>query len=429
LICFQAFSEEILKEYNIKGKKSDLYHLIKKVEKEKLYDDKYWWVLLHYKKNLFGNVESEIDDKNFFLAPDGKYNPKNELIYTIKAFFSNKTHSNLRKSEPIECAFIARYKWLRKKLNFPKIFSSKVKCIDYEKWKRLLKPESISIVFASYYTNNPASLFGHTFLKVNYMRGEKPSLLDYAFSYGANPDTHNIFLYVFKGIFGGFKGTFVMRPYFVKVKEYNDMESRDLWEYELNLNKDEVERLMDHLWELGDTFFYYYYFDENCSYHLLSLLEVARPSVNLRNEFFFVVHPSETVKVIYRKKMVNKVFFRPSFFTEYISRMKMLSSEERNILGDIIWKGKFSKTFFSLSNKRKAILLDAAIFYLLYKEKQKTELYEKVLSERRKLDVVYKIDYRDRISLANPINSLPPAHLCISFGELFERNNSPLTSI
>jgi hypothetical protein len=34
------------------------------------------------------NNESEIDDANFFLAPNGKTNPKDELEATIDAFYN-----------------------------------------------------------------------------------------------------------------------------------------------------------------------------------------------------------------------------------------------------------------------------------------------------------------------------------------------------
>ncbi|MBN4053178.1 DUF4105 domain-containing protein [bacterium AH-315-L15] len=49
------------------------------------------------------------------------------------------------------------------------------------------------------------------------------------------PDTENALLYVLKGFFGFLKGDFALFPYNVKVQTYSNMESRDLWECELNL--------------------------------------------------------------------------------------------------------------------------------------------------------------------------------------------------
>ena len=71
----------------------------------------------------------------------------------------------------------------------------------------------------------------------------------------------------------------------MKVREYNDTEARDLWEYELNLSPDQVDWMVRHAWETGATWFDYFFFRENCSYHLLSLLELAEPSLHLRSRF------------------------------------------------------------------------------------------------------------------------------------------------
>ena len=67
-----------------------------------------------------------------------------------------------------------------------------------------------------------------------------------------------------------------MFPYYMKVRIYNDVEWRDMWEYELDFKEEELSRLLDHLWELGGIYFKYYFFQENCSYHLLSLLEIVQ---------------------------------------------------------------------------------------------------------------------------------------------------------
>ena len=69
-------------------------------------------------------------------------------------------------------------------------------------------------------------------------------------------------------------------------------EHRDLWEYRLTLTPAELDRLVRHLWELLPTYYDYYFFDENCSYHLLALLEVARPGLRLTDRFHAWTIPS-----------------------------------------------------------------------------------------------------------------------------------------
>ncbi len=43
-----------------------------------------------------------------------------------------------------------------------------------------------------------------------------------------------------KDLQGNIRGEYSLMPYYRKVKEYGDLESRDLWEYELALNEQET---------------------------------------------------------------------------------------------------------------------------------------------------------------------------------------------
>src|SRR5439155_965886 len=93
-------------------------------------------------------------------------------------------------------------------------------------------------------------------------------------------------------------GYFSTIPYYLKVQEYRDIENRDIWEYRLNFSDGQIRRMLMHAWELGNASFDYYFFKENCSYHLLSLLEVADPSLSLTDRFLFWTVPADTVRLI-----------------------------------------------------------------------------------------------------------------------------------
>lgn len=99
------------------------------------------------------------------------------------------------------------------------------------------------------------------------------------------------FSMAFTGFLGVFEGHFSKLPYYYKVREYADFESRDLWTYELNLTQDQVDEMVEHLWDLGHTYFDYYFLGENCSYHLMSLLDVVLPDSTLLKALSFYVHP------------------------------------------------------------------------------------------------------------------------------------------
>src|SRR5205814_8251235 len=98
--------------------------------------------------------------------------------------------------------------------------------------------------------------------------------------FAAVADTSNAMLYALARPVGSCRGEFVARPYFYKVREYADFESRDLWEYELALDGRKLALLVAHLWELGQTWFDYYYATENCSYQILGALEAADPEAD-----------------------------------------------------------------------------------------------------------------------------------------------------
>ena len=85
-------------------------------------------------------------------------------------------------------------------------------------------------------------------------------LLDYTVNYEAITESKNGLAFAVKGLGGGYKGRFSTLPYYIKIQVYNNMESRDLWEYELSLNQNEVDQLVRHLWELGPIGITYFFF-------------------------------------------------------------------------------------------------------------------------------------------------------------------------
>ena len=157
-----------------------------------------------------------------------------KLEATLAAFF---TDMKLGEYEQFpRCAFPARYRWLKERLDFDPKRMPLRECPLIDAWRERINAESVSLVFASYYFNNPASMFGHTLLRINSADKAQPGLLDFAISYAAvTDDLDGFFDYAWNGITGGFEGRFSVYPYYDTVKLYNDLENRDLWEYQLNL--------------------------------------------------------------------------------------------------------------------------------------------------------------------------------------------------
>jgi hypothetical protein len=285
----------IFAEHPIQNELRRLYAqtLIDKAISTNLAQSQGWRRLLHYDRFL-GHIKSEARDKlpdNFFNSAVGVRDPEAELQATILAIFTD-----IEQPEPARCRFPAREIFLVQELQIDTTRLPQVKCTKYEEWLAHNAADSASIIFASFFMGNPSSMFGHTFLRLHNRSGN--ALLDSSFNYAANAGEENAIVYAWRGMTGGFPGTFAMHPYYVKINEYNDMESRDLWEFRLNLNQAEMRMLQAHLWELSFAYFPYYYLDENCSYQLLTLLEVVRPSSELTSRWSLFVTPTDTLHTL-----------------------------------------------------------------------------------------------------------------------------------
>jgi hypothetical protein len=338
---------------------------IARAEKAHLADTEEWHRLGHWRRRTFGGYLSEADGPDFFLAPNGKEDPAAELAATLRGFFGADT-ADARVMHPI-CRFPARLFYLASTLSLDLGLLPPQDCQKLDEYLNKLRPHSIRMIFSSYYLNNPASAFGHTFLRVErtdpFTVSEKRELLDHGIDFSADVDTGNAVLYAFKGLTGLFPGTYKLRPYFYKVREYNDYESRDLWEYELALDPSQLLMVVAHLWELGSTYFDYYYVTENCAYQILAALEVADPKLELLKHVKTPVLPVDTVKALLANPgLVRRVRHRPSIRDQFARRIEGLGAHELDAVEDLA--AHPDRPIVGLSIDRQARVLDAALDYL-----------------------------------------------------------------
>lgn len=371
---FYCFSRDIFPDY-----------LINKISQHKS-----WTHLLHYQKNLLGQYDSQADSPSFFFSADGKNNPKSELSATLQAFML----TNQNNDEAALCKFPARALFFKE--YFPEIFKQlpAQQCPQFTAFKAKVKASSLSLVFSSYFLNRPVSTFGHTLIRFKQKNGT--DLLDYASNYSAKVTTKNAFLYGLMGLIGGFKGEFALMPYFYKIREYNDYESRDLWDYELNLSPFELAMVLAHLWEMKQTYFDYYYMSENCSYHILGLLNVANPHWMLTERMPYLVIPVDSIKVLFEiPGLVKNVTFRPSKRRIFNQAMQKLDHQDRHILSKIIKQEDLSSLTTDIkkvplidqsSKIKKSNILDAAIEYYDYHHAEDVLLKKgEILNLKRKI--------------------------------------------
>ena len=332
---------------------------------QQLANDPYWLAIGHYETGKLGGWRSYVDDDDFFLSADGPHDPAAELSATLTALYRP---ADLGDKHP-QCVFPARTRWLRDQLQLNDL--PQPTCGEFTTWYRDIAPHSSVLIFPAAYLNSPSSMFGHTLLRIDQADIEQngTALLSYALNFGAFIEgSDNSILYAWKGLMGGYPGLFALLPYREKLSEYSRLENRDLWEYRLNLTHEETGCMVEHVWELKQIQFDYYFFDENCSYRLLELLEIARPGLELTDDFPITAIPVDTVRAIKDAGLVERIDYRPSRERELLERAKPLNDEElqwvKTLAADT--QPLQSAEFQVLPAERRALVQDGAYRLLRY---------------------------------------------------------------
>lgn len=397
--------------------------------KENLAAELQWRKILFYTSTWFTGQKSLVDDPQFFLSAQGRTDPNAELQATLKAFLEGTPDER----QEALCQYPARRRWLEQKLSMtfedPAPNNESDVCKRFSIFKKSVSSNKASLIFSSYYPGNPGSLFGHTllkFAKLNPNGKNSNELLDFGLNHAAHPTTSNPLMYMIMGLSGFFPGYISLMPYYVKVQEYNNSESRDLWEYELNLTPEEVTTALWSVFELSTHRVDYYYFDDNCSLLMLAIIEIARPSLKLVEKFDAWVIPGDTVRVVYEQpELVAQVKFRASNVRRYLTLEARLSAVERNAFNQLI-EGKrtnhFSlKVIDDLSVEQKMKVIDTALEYIDADEqlagtkeaaKWKSERPE-LLKARAQLGVPSPIKTIEKPTKEAPHEAYPPTRLTL----------------
>lgn len=292
---------------------SDIQHYLVQAETQHL-DQSTTWQRLMY-ANPKGH--SEVSYSGYFLAEQGKTDLKKEMQHNIQALFLSA-----EPNQSVRCKFPARSSWLMQQLDISEQQLPAVSCPDLEKWLGEVKPYQATLIYATDFMGNPSSMFGHTLLRLDPKDQQQLNLISYAVNYAATVNSNDNWSFAWKGLTGQYPGEYSLMPYYRKVKEYGDFESRDLWEYELNLSPQETRFLVQHLWEMQNVSFPYYFINDNCSYRLLGLFDLVRPELNLQKQFNSTAIPIETLKVVEQQGLVKQKVYRPALETQLLAQSR-----------------------------------------------------------------------------------------------------------
>jgi hypothetical protein len=308
-----------------------------------------WLKLLHYKQSISG-YRGLIDSNEFYLAGNGRYNPAAELQANITKLADGKQ----------KCNFPARFELLKEQ----GLLSGNLDdCADYQQFLQDVQPAGITVLFTNAYMSNPASLFGHTLLRIDTAR-KGSQMLAHGVNFGAASGTETGFVFALKGLFGGYDGTFGIGPYWNIINTYNNIENRDIWEYRLNLSQAELHFFTAHIYELRQSKVRYYFLSKNCSYMILELLDAVRPELNLTEKYQWQTIPLDTLKTLKNTPhLLKDVNYRPARYTRIQARLQKMSAPQYRAFLEGT-NGNYSLS--DLSDADKTEVLDALYEYYQY---------------------------------------------------------------
>lgn len=312
-----------------------------------------WLKLLHYEK-VDNKYVSLVENEDFFVSKNGRVNPVDEYESTVIEF--NKADS-LKK-----CDFPARFMLLQKE---GKVEGNLDECEEYQKFLADIQPKAVTMLFTNAYMSNPSSLFGHTLFRIDTKR-KGTQLLAHGANFGADTGDETGVLYALKGLWGGYYGTFGIKPYYDVINLYNNIENRDIWEYELGFSDDELKLFVAHMWEMKKAKIRYYFATKNCSYILLLMIEAVRPDLELTRDFKFYAAPLNTLKAVDDVDgFIKATNYRPSRQSKLKYRAKLMNKKQTKAFVDIIKKDKIDLS--NLDDSEKADVLETAYQYVQYR--------------------------------------------------------------
>lgn len=294
------------------------------------------WLKLNSYERMAGGWHSHIKNAEYFIADNGPTDPAAELTAFINLAEQSRTKPEAAK---IFCRYPARIVFLKRQ-KIKALLGEDI-CADSENARLIENVNSISLIFADGYFGNPASYYGHVLLKLNGDETPKEGdvgLLDMAINYGAKvPPNENALVYIGKGVFGFYKGSFQTNGFFLNTVQYADRQSRDFWAYDLALSDEEAKHIARRAIEWKRAKFDYYFFGDNCAHRVRNLIEetIDRPVANDNGIWMSpmqVLTGVSKVRLDGMNPLVKNIRYLPATRTKLFAILTSLDGQSLNAL-------------------------------------------------------------------------------------------------
>lgn len=157
------------------------------------------------------------------------------------------------------------------------------RCSSFERWARIDSIDSVEIALAAPSARAIGSVFGHLLMRVVYVdeNGETPPVDSkiIAFLADTTGEIDDDPLHPIRGIFGGYRARLMEKSFAEVYRDYVVLEGRDISRWRVNLDHEEIRRLMERIWTLEQSgAFAYRFFSQNCATLLVDLFNSVLPT-------------------------------------------------------------------------------------------------------------------------------------------------------
>lgn len=356
-----------------------------------------------WKKQLYlsdrpkgGPYRPRIQSDDFYFSGTESIDPFQELLQTRQAVFSNLDQLN---NDHPACRFPGRFLFLNAALALDYDTSLLAECSNFQNWARFDRYDSLSVVMVEGYYGNPASSFGHLVLRHGRSDGAQ-QLLDTSINFGARvPQGEGPIKYILNGLAGGYLASFTAESYYRQDLVYTQVEHRDMWHYELDLDDTQRVFFLAHLWELLDSPSTYYFLKNNCAFAVAEILEIVfeRNLVNQNTLFYPPVTLFHELEEIHQQgdlSVIRSKHFVPSQQSVLKSLYATLSAQQRQVFGRYIGREQqpVQPLLADLEEAEAAEIIESLISFYSYLISGYPELGTELYERRRQL-IVARLEY------------------------------------
>ncbi len=305
------------------------------------------------------------------------YLPRSDIFDSDSAYGDAQKFKTTDKK--IKCQYPARYYYLSKLDLLPNNDFSE--CIDLNDFLERAPIQSLSLMYASESITQPASMVGHSFLKIS-GNNRKDQNLDHALSFFTRMNDVDPFTLLIQSFITGKQGFYSLSPLSETIDYYINTEGRSIWEYQIELNAEELYFTRLLLYELKNVKFKYFFHAFNCA--------------------TFIDH---ILRMIFDDFETNNILWKtPLDLVRYVNENKLVKTRELHSGPDwILRKFHASNKYYDIKNiiEKETMNLEETVYlqnyniYLFNKKQIDSNRYqknsEKLTSIQNQLDSNYKI--------------------------------------